>query len=845
MGQQNLTTKARGLWLTSNPLDAPAGSLSEATNAVTRRHGVVEPRRGQRPDATVPGGDVYVSALTSFEDALILHSSNNAFGRRVDSTTVSAYAGTFPPPTGKPARFVEATGALYATTGTGPVRLDSPTDAWVQAGVPPGLEGMAETTGSSGWLANNQTVGYRVGWGARDGDGQLMVGAPSGRFLVTNTSGAGRDVLLNTPVPDGIDPDVHFLLVWRTVLTVPSGSDPGEDMAQVAEYFPTAADVAAGSITLTDIAAFSNGATAYFSPSLGVGISGAKEMPPLLTDMVVFNGHVFGVVEEYRQSFGLSLLAVGGDMGLVADYGLVFTRDGVDEFTVMGVASTENPSGGEFEVYTSGTAAQNIEDTARSLVRVLNEFPDSTVYATYISEVGGLPGAIQIFDRVVGDGELEVAALGSAMPWTPHLGSRITGTVSRTSGVVTVSTIPATAVAALRVGETVDLVQVVPAPDPNFPLGVKTITGVNTGTGTFTYAEAGPDGAGTGDAYRFTTTSPEAEFDQPAAGSDYAHSDLEEPDAWPPRFRFKVGNLNTQLYRIIAQGNALLFFTSDGLFRMTGRTADEFVLIPVDPTLVLTASKTAVSMGNQAFALTNKGVVSITDLGVEKISEPIDQALLPYYGGESTEVANTEAFAVAYETENEYTLFLPNPNGDPGDPPDRAYTYNTQTGVWVGPWEFEWEGINDGTKWVQAAHVHKADGRLYISSGDRLTRERKTRTLLDYQDADDVGIPMDVATVVNTAQNPGAYKQWVEATVLLEKPQPSEVEVYFTTELDEVEEGTDIPTQGNLAVRTYVPLDKSRSSRLTVGVRYQAAQEKMAILGIQTVANVTSTRVGR
>lgn len=919
MAQQNLTLQARGLWLTSNQLDAPPGSLSNAKNAVIRRRGVVEPRRGQEPDATVPSS-AYVDAMASFEGELITHASNDKLGIRTNSTTVTNYSGTYAAPTGAPVRFVESAGGLYATTSTGLVRLDSPAGAWTSAGVPPGLEGKAAAaSGTSGWIDYGETVGYRLVWGRRDGDGQLMLGAPSGRILYTATDaavaasltrtagttvtattssahglatgntielvatadatnfplltttitvtgattftyaqaganvsstgsymlgGSTRDVAITSPIPSGIDPDDGFLQVYRTLLTTTSSNDPGEDMALVGEFFPTPADVSAGVFTVTDIASFANGATAYFSPSLGIGLSGAKLPPPLLTDAVVFNGYTFGVVQEFQQSATISLLATDGVLGLgtLDGIALVDSDAGVTERFVANNALAEgaviSTNEWAFKWFSSSTPGQDIENTARSLVRVIN-LRSSYFYAVYASGPSEIPGQIVLSRRANGVTRPVVRAINNGKCWAPALRMYFDATLTRAANVVNANVAGPHPAITFAAGDRVVLYD---STNPNFPDGSKTIT--SAAGADFTWSEVGAN-VGVGVPSTMYTDVPDLELVGTLVPGSYAFSDFEEPDSWPPRFRFQVGGPNSTLYRIIPQGNALLFFTSDGLFRLTGRTDGEFVLLPVDPTVKLVGPKTAVSMGNRAFALTNQGVLSITDLGVEKVSEPVDLALLPYYAGELAPLTEDAAFGVGYQTENEYTLFLQAPDASAGDPPDRAYTYNTQTGTWVGPWVFSWSGINSSTNEVHAAHVNAADGRLYISAGDRLTRERKSRSLTDYQDATGAGIPVDVATTVNTASSPGAYKQWVESTVLLEQPQPSSVELYFTTELDSTEEGGTIPSQGNGAVRTYIPQDKSRSARLTVGVRHEAPQEKLTILGVQTVANVSSTRVGR
>lgn len=846
VGEQTLQVKAAGLWLTANPLDAPPGALAVADNAVIRRPGIVEPRRGQEPDSQIGIGDA-VTEMAAFEGKIIIHSVEETLYVRNSAGDVDTLGTGIYPPSGHPMRFAEAGGGLYLTTNEGPLRLDSPTAAPVAAGVPPGLEGSGTTTGSSGWLANGRVVGYRYVWGARDADGALMLGAPSGRILVTNSSGGSRDVSLVSPIPDGVVADTHFLQVYRTVIDVASGDDPGEDMAQVLEVFPTTAQIAAGTMTVTDIASFANGATAYFSPSSGAGLADSKQQPPLLTDAIAFKGYLFGVVQEYRQTINLALIAVGGTAGLNVGQGLLFLQNGTLIFSVAANAS-EDFTLGNFQLFSGGTAAQNIENTARSLVRVLNNYAPSIVYAEYVSSPDDIPGKILITSREVGADPIEVRAFGNPGAWTPALGSRLfVTTISRTGTTVTATITPTTAAASLRVGQVITMTTVDPLPaDPDFPLGDKTITAVNTGTGEFTYTESGAAVSGTKDVYVFETTYDTTLMDQEAVPGSWAHSAFQEPDAWPPRFRYQIGGPNTRLDRITAQGEALLFWTSDGLYRLTGNDENDFTVRPVDPTIQLVGASTPANMGNKAFALTTQGVVSVTDLGVEKVSTPIDQALLPYYAGtpEVRAITDVDAFGIAYQSENEYYLFIQPLDAVEGDPANQAYVFNAQTGTWTRQY-WEWADINPDTYFVTAGVVNPTDNYLYLGQATWITRERKDRALTDYQDADGAGILFDVAYNVETAKNPGTLKQWTEVACLLEAPQPSAVELYFTTEIATVEEGGTISSQGNKAVRTYIPRNKSRSARLTVGLRHDTAGEKPTILGLSVVYNTTSTRVGR
>lgn len=835
MGEQSLSLKAAGLWLTANPLDAPPGALAEATNAVIRRPGVVEPRRGQKPDATVPSS-ASADAMATFEGSLILHTSANVLAKRVNDTTVTAYSGTFAPPAGYPMRFAEAGGALYATTTTGPVRLDSPTSTPVPAGVVPGLEGSGVTSGSTGWLATGLAVGYRFVWGTRDEDGALLLGSPSGRLVVSNVSGGNRDVTLTTPIPSGVVSDRTFLQVYRTVITATSPADPGESMAQVGEFFPTSTQIAAGVMSVNDVASFPNGPAGYFSPNTGAGLADSKDQPPLLVDVIQFKGYLFGVVNACRQGLSVGLLGVGAN-GLENAGGLIFT-DGVWTEQFKAAAAAEgtilSPGVYSFVRTTSGTASVQIEETVRSLVRVVN-LRSTHLYSTYGSGPSDLPGLLICLGRSVAETPITVRALVNGGAWSTRLRVAQSVDLQRVANVVTVI---GEGNSGVIVGQTV----VITSTDPNFPSGTRTVTTIPT-SNTFTYAETGADA--TALAQDMVTTTEDVEMTQTATPGAWATSAFQEPDAWPPRFRYQVGGPNTRLDRITAQGEALLFWTSEGLYRLTGDDEDSFTLRPMDPTVQLVGGQTPVTMGNKVYALTTQGVVAVSELGVEKVSGPLDVPLLPYYASTDALKALTEAaaFGVGYQAENEYILFLPSLEADVGDPASLAYVYNTQTRTWVGPWEFNWAGINTG------GQVHTGvvgpDNRLYLAAGSRLTQERKDRELTDQQDADAMGIPYDVAYQVQTASNPGAMKQWVEVTELLEKPQPASVALYFTTEISASEEGGTLTSKGNAAVRTYIPRNKSRSARLTVSLRHSTALEKPVMLGLSVSYNVSSTRVGR
>lgn len=73
-------------------------------------------------------------------------------------------------------------------------------------------------------------------------------------------------------------------------------------------------------------------------------------------------------------------------------------------------------------VYSDGTPAQNIADTATSLIRIINRYATNTlVNAYYLSGPNDLPGEILLEERAIGGSTFPIIASGSATAYNPVL----------------------------------------------------------------------------------------------------------------------------------------------------------------------------------------------------------------------------------------------------------------------------------------------------------------------------------------------------------------------------------------------------------------------------------------
>jgi hypothetical protein len=423
---QDLKLKIKGLYLHPNPLsEAPDGALAIADNIVVDRESVAESRRGfkQYGDQLSVGTD-RINKYFNYQDKLLVHYDDKLAYDSDDAGTWVQYSGTYDiPDTGYQLRSIEANRAFYFTTSTGVKKIDSITGTPALSGMYKALDGEGSTTGSSGFMPDDSTIAYRMIWGIKDANEYLILGAPSQRVIVSNTAGATRDVSLTFSIPSGITTS-HFYQIYRSPATAAAADEPSDEMQLVIEDFPTSGEISAGAFTDTDSTPDSlKGAFLYTSPSQE-GIAQANEVPPYCKDMTVFRDYVFYANTKQKHRLYLTMISAGFSVNdTVVIAGTTYTAKG-----------TENIANKEFEVFSGGTPAENIEDTSLSLIRVINRNTTNTdVYAYYLSGFADLPGKILIEERGTG-GSSFAATAGSAAtgglfsPELPTSGTSVSST---------------------------------------------------------------------------------------------------------------------------------------------------------------------------------------------------------------------------------------------------------------------------------------------------------------------------------------------------------------------------------------------------------------------------------
>lgn len=255
----------------------------------------------------------------------------------------------------------------------------------------------------------------------------VLVGVSGNLVSVAYTSGgtAGAEVVtvtgnaISVKIASGVSTATQVLAAINAspaALALVSAVITGT--AGTAQVTAGAANLSGGTATITvvDSQPDSLKGAALYTNETQEGILQANELPPYAADLAVFKECLFFGNIKTKQRLQFSILAVGGSAGIQLN----------DTLTIAGTTYTakasETVSTRQYALVTSGSAAQNIESTALSLVRVINQNTTNTnVYAYYLSTPDTLPGQILIEERVLGGSAYAATASAHGSAFSPTL----------------------------------------------------------------------------------------------------------------------------------------------------------------------------------------------------------------------------------------------------------------------------------------------------------------------------------------------------------------------------------------------------------------------------------------
>lgn len=394
-----------------------------------------------------------------------------------------------------------------------------------------------------------------------------------------------------------------------------------------------------------------------------------------------------------------------------------YVDDAIDSATPTGftfsVPSTdglgEDASNNQVLLSSLASVGQAIDESARSLVKVINKDTSSPVRATYLSSPDDLPGIISLESKDLQDDTFYVGSLD-------NLGAEFDPTLSETGTITSLTVASSTVITSTTHGlSTGDEVFIYDTDSTPAVLGKYTVTVITPDT--FSIPVEVTVLGSNGSWFLADVAS-----DNEVAPNRLYYSKYQQPEAVPLLNYIDIGSKDKAIQRILALRDNVIVMKEDGIYLVTG-TSSPFSERLVDSSVQVLAPDTAVILNNQIYALTTQGIATITDSSPYIISTDIEDKILgitnPRYDYKLT------AFAVSYESDRSYIIALPTTTTDTSA--TQMFRYNYFTGAW--------------TRWTLGGTcgiVNKGDGKLYIgdNSSNILKQERKNDDRSDYADLD-------------------------------------------------------------------------------------------------------------
>lgn len=772
---QESVLKQQGLYTHPSVLsEVPQGALQIADNIVLDRESIFSPRRGFKDSgATFGVADDRMKALSEYQGQVIGNydvSAANFKLTRFDGFTFTDYAGDFiPHETDQKMKFERSNQNFYFTTDEGIKKLDSVTGQPVPSGVPKALGGIARLTGTTGFFNNNTQVAYRFVWKFIDANNNELLSAPSERLVVSNGTGGSKNVDLTIDIPDGIT-TAHVLQVYRSPFSASITDVPSDEMGLALEDSPSAGEITAASITVSDLVEQElRGTTLYTSPSQD-GIIQANDQPSLAQDMALFKNTLFFANITGKHRLKLNIIAAGGGTGLVAD-------------DVVAIAGTTYTFKAEISETTDITTLGGGAITTGDRWHISSAKDETDYYVWYDVDSGGgdpapagrvpITVAISSGDSSTTVANLTATALDAIGDFTATddgaakvtvLNSRpglTTDAVDVDAGVtivVTTQGVTGENAASDEVGvfsegtpsqniedTTRSLVRVINQSTSNTTVYGFYISSVDDFPGQFLIEERGLGGSS------FAATSNRGEAFAPilptsgtavSSANDrfkngLAFSRLQQPEAVPLTNILFVGGGDKEILRIAALQESLFIFTEKAIFRVLGDTPANFQVQQFDANTRLLVRESVVTLANQVYAVTDQGVVQVSENGVAVVSRPIEITLLELLANDPDGFKN-KSFAFSYETDRKYVFMTTQSASDTS--PTQTFAYNIFTNSWT-----HW------TRAADAAFVNPVDDKIYIARSvfNQVSIERKDR---DSNDFADEAIPITILSIDTAAQ---------------------------------------------------------------------------------------------
>lgn len=355
------------------------------------------------------------------------------------------------------------------------------------------------------------------------------------------------------------------------------------------------------------------------------------------------------------------------------------------------------------------SVAQSIEETALSLVRVINSDTLSVVNAYYLSGAEDVPGIILFEAKNLEDNAFFVGTTDTniSSKYTPEL--PVVDTLTGIS--VANPTVITSTGHGLFSGDKIYMYDTDSSPAL---MGEYEVTVIDVNSFSLPVEVFG---IGTTGKYFLSTFA----SDNLRSPNRLYYSKISQPEAVPIVNFIDIGPKDKEILRILALRDSLFVLKEDGVYIVTGSSAPDFSSRLLDSSAQIIAPDSAQVLNNQIYALTTQGIVKISEGQVRVVSRPIEDKILGFI--KSGFNFTYTVFGASYETDRSFFLWAPTLQTD--TVATQCYRYNTFTDTW--------------TRWTVSATcalVNPSVDKLYVGSGNLnvVSQERKLRDRTDYAD---------------------------------------------------------------------------------------------------------------
>ncbi len=377
----------------------------------------------------------------------------------------------------------------------------------------------------------------------------------------------------------------------------------------------------------------------------------------------------------------------------------------------------ENSSLREVLLSTNVSPAQAVDETARSLVHVINQQANEIVDAFYLSDAQSVPGQMQFEARNLNQSVFYILANDS------NTGQSFNPDISPNSNPITAISMANPTIITVPAGHgLINQDKVVICASNSTPSvdGLYTATVISSTTFSI---PVNVTVAGTSGSFKAATTTLQA--DNLIKANRIYYSKVLQPEAVPALNFIDVGAQDKAILRIFPLRDSLFVYKEDGLYRISGETAP-FNLALFDLSCILIAADSLDISNNLLYGWSTQGIISTSESGVNIISRPIDIDILKLASHQYVNFP-TATWGIGYESDNCYQVATVQNTND--TKAEIVYRYSTLTNTWT-----TWD------KSVTCGVINPVDDKEYFGSGNEnfLEQERKDFARTDYSDHEHV-----------------------------------------------------------------------------------------------------------